>query len=155
MNETTLTIIGNLTDAPEMKFTPSGVALPRFTVASTPRTYDKASGQYKDGDPLHLALTAWRVACGMAAGGFAVPSPPASGAPLGSVTTIRLTPFGCRSSGSRRCSRRRTSGPTTSWGASAGSSGPPRARPRRGRGWTAAPPGGGGVDRLSGIPPPP
>ena len=60
MNATTLTIVGNLTDAPDLKFTASGAALSRFTVASTPRVFDKQTGQYKDGDPLFLTCTAWR-----------------------------------------------------------------------------------------------
>jgi single-strand DNA-binding protein len=60
MNETTMTIVGNLTADPEMRFTPSGAALVKFTVASTPRMFDKANGQYRDGDPLFLTCTAWR-----------------------------------------------------------------------------------------------
>jgi single-strand DNA-binding protein len=59
-NETTMTIVGNLTDVPELRFLPSGVALAKFTVASTPRVLDKASGQWRDGDPLFMACTAWR-----------------------------------------------------------------------------------------------
>jgi single-strand DNA-binding protein len=59
-NETTLTIVGNLTGDPEMRVTPSGASMTRFTVASTPRTYDKASGAWKDGEALFLSCTAWR-----------------------------------------------------------------------------------------------
>jgi single-strand DNA-binding protein len=59
-NETTITVIGNLTGDPELRFTPQGVALVKFTVASTPRVLDKASGQWRDGDPLFLTCTAWR-----------------------------------------------------------------------------------------------
>ena len=58
--ETTLTLIGNLTDDPELRFTPSGLAVAKFRVASTPRFYDKASGEWKDSDPLFMACTAWR-----------------------------------------------------------------------------------------------
>ena len=58
--ETTITIIGNLTDDPELRFLPNGTAMVKFTVASTPRTLDRQSGQWKDGDPLFLACTAWR-----------------------------------------------------------------------------------------------
>ena len=58
--ETTITIIGNLTDDPELRFTPQGAALVKFTVASTPRTLDRQSGQWKDGDPLFLTCTGWR-----------------------------------------------------------------------------------------------
>ena len=60
MNETAITIVGNLVDAPDLKFIPSGAAVARFTVASTPRVFDKQTGQYKDGDPLFLTCTAWR-----------------------------------------------------------------------------------------------
>jgi single-strand DNA-binding protein len=60
VNDTTLTITGNLTDAPELRVTPSGTSLCKFTVASTPRLFDKASGAYKDGDPLFMTCTAWR-----------------------------------------------------------------------------------------------
>ncbi len=59
-NDTTLTITGNLCDIPELRVTPAGVALCKFAVASTPRVFDKASGQYKDGDPLFMTCTAWR-----------------------------------------------------------------------------------------------
>ncbi|GAA0904067.1 single-stranded DNA-binding protein [Virgisporangium aurantiacum] len=59
--ETTITIIGNLTDAPDLRYAKgSGVAIARFTVASTARTFDKASGGWRDGDPLFLTCTAWR-----------------------------------------------------------------------------------------------
>lgn len=59
-NETIITIVGNLTDDPELRFTPSGAALARFSIASTPRRFDKASGEYVDGDTLFLRATAWR-----------------------------------------------------------------------------------------------
>jgi len=59
-NETMLTIIGNLTDNPELRFTPSGVALTRFTVASTPRLYDQTASQWRDGEPLFMTCSAWR-----------------------------------------------------------------------------------------------
>ena len=59
-NEPTLTIVGNLTADPDLKFTPAGAARASFTVASTPRTYDKASGQWLDGEPLFMRCTAWR-----------------------------------------------------------------------------------------------
>lgn len=58
--ETTLTIIGNLTADPDLRYSPAGVAMARFTVASTPRSFDRAAGQFKDGEPLFLACTAWR-----------------------------------------------------------------------------------------------
>lgn len=59
-NETTLTIVGNLTADPELRFTPSGVAVANMTVASTPRTYDRQSGGWRDGETLFLRVTAWR-----------------------------------------------------------------------------------------------
>ena len=56
----TITAVGNLTDDPELRFTPSGAAVAKFRVASTPRSFDKASGEWKDGEPLFLACTVWR-----------------------------------------------------------------------------------------------
>ncbi len=58
--ETVITVIGNLTDDPELKFTPSGAAVANFTVASTPRTFDKQTNEWKDGDALFLRCAAWR-----------------------------------------------------------------------------------------------
>ena len=59
-NETQLTIIGNLTAAPELRFTNSGVPVASFTVASTPRTFDKQSGEWRDGEALFMRCSAWR-----------------------------------------------------------------------------------------------
>jgi single-strand DNA-binding protein len=59
-NETTMTVVGNLTADPDLRFTKDGTALARFSVASTPRVFDKTSGQYRDGEPLFLNCTAWR-----------------------------------------------------------------------------------------------
>ncbi|MFF4567164.1 single-stranded DNA-binding protein [Streptomyces sp. NPDC001435] len=61
VGETPITVAGNLTDDPELRFTPSGAALAKFSVASTPRTYDKTSGQWQDGTAMFLRCTAWRV----------------------------------------------------------------------------------------------
>jgi single-strand DNA-binding protein len=58
--ETSITVIGNLTDDPELRFTPSGAAVASFRIASTPRTLDRQSGEWKDGDPLFLACQLWR-----------------------------------------------------------------------------------------------
>jgi single-strand DNA-binding protein len=58
--ETTITVIGNLTDDPELRFTPSGAAVAKFRIASTPRTLDRQSGEWKDGEPLFLACSVWR-----------------------------------------------------------------------------------------------
>jgi single-strand DNA-binding protein len=58
--EPTITVVGNLTDDPELRFLPNGTAMVKFTVASTPRTLDRQSGQWKDGEPLFLNCTAWR-----------------------------------------------------------------------------------------------
>jgi single-strand DNA-binding protein len=55
-------VIGNLTADPELRFTPSGAAVANFTVASTPRTFDRASGEWKDGEALFLRCNIWRQA---------------------------------------------------------------------------------------------
>jgi single-strand DNA-binding protein len=60
--ETVITVVGNLTNDPELRFTPSGQAVASFTVASTPRTMDRQSNEWKDGDPLFLRCTVWRQA---------------------------------------------------------------------------------------------
>lgn len=60
MNETTITVVGNLTSDPEMKYTQNGVAVANFTIASTPRNFDKTTDEYKDGDPLFLRASVWR-----------------------------------------------------------------------------------------------
>jgi single-strand DNA-binding protein len=59
-NETSVTVIGNLTADPDLRFTPQGTAMAKFTVASTPRVLDRQSNEYRDGDPLFLTCTAWR-----------------------------------------------------------------------------------------------
>ncbi|WP_229068997.1 single-stranded DNA-binding protein [Actinoplanes sp. DH11] len=59
-NETPITVVGNLTDDPELRFLPNGTAMAKFTVASTPRVMDRESGQWKDGEALFLTCTAWR-----------------------------------------------------------------------------------------------
>ena len=58
--ETVITIIGNLTNDPELRFTPSGAAVANFTVASTPRTFDRQSNEWKDGETLFLRCSVWR-----------------------------------------------------------------------------------------------
>jgi len=58
--ETTITIVGNLTDDPELRFTPSGAAVAKFRIASTPRTLDRQTNEWKDGEPLFLACNIWR-----------------------------------------------------------------------------------------------
>lgn len=60
MNETTLTITGNLTTDPELRFTGSGTAVCNFTVAATPRRFDKATGGWVDGEPIFQRCTIWR-----------------------------------------------------------------------------------------------
>jgi single-strand DNA-binding protein len=60
--DTTLTIIGNLTGDPELRFTPSGAAVANFTVASTPRTFDRQANEWKDGDTLFMRCSIWREA---------------------------------------------------------------------------------------------
>ncbi len=60
--ETVITVIGNLTSDPELRFTPSGAAVANFTVASTPRTFDRQSSEWKDGEALFLRCNVWRQA---------------------------------------------------------------------------------------------
>ncbi len=60
--DTNITLIGNLTDDPELRFTPSGYAVANFTVASTPRNYDRTTNTWKDGDTLYLRCSIWREA---------------------------------------------------------------------------------------------
>src|SRR4051812_49883481 len=60
--ETPITVVGNLTADPELRFTPSGAAVANFTVASTPRTFDRQSNEWKDGEALFLNCSVWRQA---------------------------------------------------------------------------------------------
>src|ERR1700761_1279797 len=60
--ETVITVVGNLTADPELRFTPSGAAVASFTIASTPRTLDRATNEWKDGDALFLRCSVWRQA---------------------------------------------------------------------------------------------
>ena len=60
--ETTITLVGNLTADPELRFTPSGAAVANFTVASTPRTFDRQTNEWKDGDAMFLSCAVWRQA---------------------------------------------------------------------------------------------
>jgi single-strand DNA-binding protein len=60
--ETKLTVVGNLTADPELRYTPAGAAVANFTVASTPRHYDKAKNEWVDGDALFLRCSIWRQA---------------------------------------------------------------------------------------------
>ncbi|WP_406298081.1 single-stranded DNA-binding protein [Embleya sp. NBC_00888] len=58
--ETTITIVGNLTGDPELRFLPNGAAVANFTIASTPRVFDRQANEWKDGDPLFLRSSAWK-----------------------------------------------------------------------------------------------
>ncbi|MDR1426750.1 MAG: single-stranded DNA-binding protein [Bifidobacteriaceae bacterium] len=58
--DTLITVIGNLTGDPELRYTPSGAAVANFTIASTPRAFDRTSGEWKDGDTLFLRCSIWR-----------------------------------------------------------------------------------------------
>jgi len=60
--ETIITVVGNLTADPELRFTPSGAAVASFTVASTPRTFDRNANEWKDGEALFLRCSVWRQA---------------------------------------------------------------------------------------------
>ena len=59
-NETQLTVVGNLTGDPELRFLPNGTGMAKFTVASTPRVFDREKNEYRDGEPLFLTCTVWR-----------------------------------------------------------------------------------------------
>ena len=65
--ETIITVVGNLVDDPELRFTPSGAAVANFRIASTPRTFDKQTNEWKDGDALFLSCSVWRQAAENAA----------------------------------------------------------------------------------------
>ncbi len=58
--DTVITVVGNLVDDPELRFTPSGAAVANFRIASTPRTFDRQSGEWKDGEALFLSCAVWR-----------------------------------------------------------------------------------------------
>jgi single-strand DNA-binding protein len=60
--ETTITVVGNLTDDPELRFTPSGAAVANFTVASTPRNFNKQTNEWEDGEAMFLRCSIWRQA---------------------------------------------------------------------------------------------
>jgi len=60
--ETIITVVGNLVDDPELRFTPSGAAVANFRIASTPRTFDKNTNEWKDGEGLFLSCAIWRQA---------------------------------------------------------------------------------------------
>ncbi|MFJ9020777.1 single-stranded DNA-binding protein [Streptomyces sp. NPDC102259] len=61
-NETVITVVGNLVDDPELRFTPAGAAVAKFRIASTPRIYDKQTSEWKDGESLFLTCSVWRQA---------------------------------------------------------------------------------------------
>jgi single-strand DNA-binding protein len=60
--DTQITVVGNLVDDPELRFTPSGAAVANFRIASTPRTFDKQANEWKDGEALFLSCSVWRQA---------------------------------------------------------------------------------------------
>ena len=65
--DTVITVVGNLTADPELRFTPSGAAVASFTIASTPRTFDRTTNEWKDGEALFLRCSIWRQAAENAA----------------------------------------------------------------------------------------
>jgi single-strand DNA-binding protein len=69
--EISITVIGNLTNDPELRYTPSGAAVANFTIASTPRTFDRQAGEWKDGDTLFLRASVWREQAEHVAGSMA------------------------------------------------------------------------------------
>jgi single-strand DNA-binding protein len=60
--ETVITVVGNLVDDPELRFTPAGVGVAKFRIASTPRTFDRQTNEWKDGESLFLTCSVWRQA---------------------------------------------------------------------------------------------
>jgi len=58
--ETIITVVGNLVDDPELRFTPAGLAVAKFRIASTPRAFDRQTNEWKDGDSLFLTCSVWR-----------------------------------------------------------------------------------------------
>src|SRR5580698_9189891 len=58
--ETVITVVGNLTSDPELRYTQNGLAVANFTIAATPRSFDRASNDWKDGDALFLRASVWR-----------------------------------------------------------------------------------------------
>jgi single-strand DNA-binding protein len=58
--DTQITVVGNLVDDPELRFTPSGAAVANFRIASTPRTFDRQSNEWKDGETLFMRCSVWR-----------------------------------------------------------------------------------------------
>jgi single-strand DNA-binding protein len=58
--DTLITLVGNLVDDPELRFTPSGAAVAKFRIASTPRTFDRQTNEWKDGESLFLTCNVWR-----------------------------------------------------------------------------------------------
>lgn len=58
--ETIITVVGNVTADPELRYTQNGLAVANFTIASTPRSFDRQSGEWKDGEPLFLRASVWR-----------------------------------------------------------------------------------------------
>ncbi|WP_258933229.1 single-stranded DNA-binding protein [Nesterenkonia pannonica] len=66
-NETIITVVGNLTADPELRFTPSGAAVSNFVIASTPRHFDRQANEFKDGETLFMRCTIWREAAENAA----------------------------------------------------------------------------------------
>ena len=59
-NDTVITVVGNLTADPELRYTQNGVAVANFTIASTPRTFDRASNEWKDGETVFMRCSVWR-----------------------------------------------------------------------------------------------
>ncbi|MFE0720221.1 single-stranded DNA-binding protein [Streptomyces rochei] len=60
--ETVITVVGNLVDDPELRYTPAGAAVAKFRIASTPRTFDRQANEWKDGEALFLTCSVWRQA---------------------------------------------------------------------------------------------
>ncbi len=140
--ETVITVIGNLTGDPELRFTPSGAAVASFTVASTPRTLDKATNEWKDGEALFLRCSIWRQAAENVAESLQKG--------MRVIVSGRLAAAVVRHEGGREAHRDRAAGrrdrPVAEVRHREGQ--PDHARRRRSGGFGGAPSGGGGSSPL-------
>ena len=59
--DTIITVVGNLTADPELRYTQNGIAVANFTIASTPRSFDRATGEWKDGEALFMRASVWQI----------------------------------------------------------------------------------------------
>jgi single-strand DNA-binding protein len=87
--DTQITVVGNLVSDPELRYTPTGVAVANFRVASTPRTFDRQANEWKDGDSLFLTCNVWRQAAENVAEALRMDGPTSS---TSISKTVRFSP---------------------------------------------------------------